>query len=70
MAKMNVTSLDALTDEVFGPNGTPKRDAMEKQLKEEVNACSGGGATREVRPVQTPSQTAPGERKHPSSPHQ
>lgn len=49
MAKMNVTSLDALTDEVFGPNGTPKRDAMEKQLKEEVNACSGGGATREVR---------------------
>lgn len=38
MAKMNMTSLDVLTDEVFGKEGTPKRDAMENQLKEEVNA--------------------------------
>ena len=30
MAKMNVTSLDVLTDEVFGKIGTPKRNAMEK----------------------------------------
>ena len=34
------TSLDVLTDEVFGKVGTSKRDAMEKQLKEEVNAYS------------------------------
>ena len=34
MAKMNMTSLDVLTDEVFGKVGTSKRDAMEKQLKE------------------------------------
>ena len=36
MAKMNMTSLDVLTDEVFGKIGTAKRDAMEKQLKDEV----------------------------------
>ena len=34
MAKMNMTSLDELTDEVFGKEGTAKRDAMEKHLKE------------------------------------
>lgn len=33
MAKTDTTSLDVLTDEVFGKKGTPKRDAMEKQLK-------------------------------------
>ena len=38
MAKMNLTSLDVLTDEVFGKRGTPKRDAMEKRLQEEVSA--------------------------------
>ena len=36
MAKMNMTSLDVLTDDVFGKEGTPKRDAMEEKLKEEV----------------------------------
>lgn len=35
MAKMNLTPLDVLADEVFGKIGTPKRDAMEKQLREE-----------------------------------
>ena len=34
MAKINMTSLDVLTDEVFGREGTPKCDAMEKHLKE------------------------------------
>ncbi len=38
MAKMNMTSLDVLTDEVFGKIGTPKRDEMERLLKEDVNA--------------------------------
>lgn len=38
MVKMNTTSLDVLTDEVFGKEGTPKCDAMERQLKEDVNA--------------------------------
>ena len=35
---MNLTSLDVLIDEVFGKRGTPKRDAMEKRLQEEVSA--------------------------------
>lgn len=34
MGKMNMTPLSVLADEVFGKEGTPKRDAMEKQLKE------------------------------------
>lgn len=35
--KMDITPLSELTDEVFGKTGTPKRDAMEKRLQEEVN---------------------------------
>lgn len=48
MAKMNMTSLDVLTDEVFGKKGTPKRNAMEKQLKEEVNAYFVGETIRKI----------------------
>ena len=40
MAKMNLTSLDVLIDEVFGKRGTPKRDAMEKRLQEEDEELS------------------------------
>jgi hypothetical protein len=40
-------------DEVFGVKGTPKRDAMEKRLKEEVDAYSFEGkllgALKEVK---------------------
>ncbi len=43
-----MTSLDVLTDEVFGKKGTPKRDAMEKQLKEEVNAYFVGETIRKI----------------------
>ena len=39
MAKINMTSLDVLTDEVYGKEGTPRRDAMEKQLKEVKKAA-------------------------------
>ena len=42
------TTLDVLTDEVFGKVGTPKRDAMEKQLKEEVEALLDVGNTRKL----------------------
>ena len=33
---MNVTPLDDLVDEIWGPVGTAKRDAMEQQLKEDM----------------------------------
>jgi hypothetical protein len=40
MAKMHITPLSEIVDEVFGVKGTPKRDAMEKRLKEEMDAYS------------------------------
>lgn len=49
---MNVTPLEVLTEEVFGKEGCPKRDAMEKQLKEEVNAYYVGDAIRKKRQAQ------------------
>ena len=36
--KMTLTPLSVLVDEAWGPIGTPKRDAMEAQLKEELQA--------------------------------
>ena len=62
MAKMNLTSLDVLTDEVFGKRGTPKRDAMEKRLQEEVNAFFVGEAIRKMRQAQNLTQEELGER--------
>ena len=38
MAKMNFTSADKLVDDVWGPIGTPERDVMEAQLKEDVQS--------------------------------
>ena len=38
MAQMHLTPLSKLVDDVWGEKGTEERDAMEKQLKEEVNA--------------------------------
>ena len=62
MAKMNLTSLDVLTDEVFGKRGTPKRDAMEKRLQEEVNVYFVGEAIRKMRQAQNLTQEELGER--------
>ena len=62
MAKMNMTSLDVLTDEVFGEVGTSRRDAMEKQLQEEVNAYFVGEAIRKMRQAQNLTQEELGER--------
>ena len=62
MAKMNMTSLYVLTNEVFGEIGTSKRDAMEKQLKEEVNAYFVGETIRKMRQAQNLTQEQLGER--------
>ncbi len=62
MAKMNMTSLDVLTDEVFGVEGTPKRDAMEKRLREDVNAYFVGETIRKMRQAQNLTQEELGER--------
>lgn len=57
-----MTSLDVLTNEVFGEIGTSKRDAMEKQLKEEVNAYFVGETIRKMRQAQNLTQEQLGER--------
>lgn len=62
MEKMNMTPLSVLADEVFGKEGTPKRDAMEKQLKEETNAYLVGEAIRKMRQAQHLTQEELGER--------
>ncbi len=49
MAKIKFTPADTLVDDVWGKPGTPERDAMEAQLKEEVNAYFVGEAIREAR---------------------
>ena len=36
MGKMNLTPLSVVVDEVWGEKGTPERDAMEAQLKEDA----------------------------------
>lgn len=57
-----MTSLDVLTDEVYGKVGTAKRDAMEKQIKEEVNAYFVGEAISKMRQAQNLTQEQLGER--------
>jgi ribosome-binding protein aMBF1 (putative translation factor) len=62
MAKMHVTPLSEIVDEVFGVVGTPKRDAMEKQLKEEMDTYYVGEAIRNARLRQNHTQEQLGER--------
>jgi hypothetical protein len=38
MAKMKLTPLSAVVDDVWGKKGTPKRDAMEALLKKDLHA--------------------------------
>ena len=49
MSKMKFTPADELIDDVWGAIGTPERDAMEAQLKEEVYAYYGGEAIKSAR---------------------
>ena len=48
MTKMNFTPADDLVDEVWGKVGTPERDTMEAQLKEDVHAYFIGEAIKTV----------------------
>ena len=51
-----------MVDEVWGKKGTPRRDAMEEQLKEEVNSYYLGGAIRKARLAQNHTQEELGKR--------
>lgn len=62
MAKMNFTPADDMKDELWGPIGTPERDAMEAQLKEEIHAYFVGEAIKKARLKQNLTQEELGER--------
>ena len=49
MAKMKLTPLSVIVDEVWGEKGTPERDAMEAQLKEDLQAYYIGEAIKAER---------------------
>ena len=49
MTKISFTPSDKLIDDAWGKIGTPARDAMEEQLKEEVQAYFVGAALNDRR---------------------
>lgn len=49
MAKINLTPLSVVVDEVWGEKGTPERDAMEAQLKDDLQAYYIGEAIKAER---------------------
>ena len=51
-----------MVDEVWGKKGTPRRDTMEEQLKEEVNSYYLGEAIRKARLAQNLTQDELGKR--------
>lgn len=62
MAKMNLTPASELVDEVLGKIGTPERDAMEAQLKEDLQDYYVGEAIKKARLAQHLTQEQLGER--------
>lgn len=49
---MKLIPADDMKDKLWGKRGTPEREAMENQLKEEVNAYFVGEAIRKARLAQ------------------
>ena len=62
MAKMTFVPSDKLVDDVWGKVGTPERDAMEAQVKEEVQAYFVGEAIKRTRLKQNLTQEELGKR--------
>lgn len=58
---MKLIPADDMKDKLWGKRGTPKREAMENQLKEEVNAYFVGEAIRKARLAQKLTQEELGE---------
>ena len=59
---MKITPADELIDAVWGKVGTPERDAMEAQLKEDIQAYFVGEAIKKARLRQNLTQEELGER--------
>lgn len=62
MAKINFTPADDMKDELWGPIGSPERDAMEAQLKEDIQSYFVGEAIKKARLKQNLTQEQLGER--------
>ena len=59
---MNLTPLSEIVDKVWGPIGTPERDAMEAQLKKDMQAWHLGQEIKKERFRQKPTQEELGDR--------
>lgn len=59
---MKLTPLDEMVDEIFGVKGTPERDQMEMQLKEDLHAYYLGEVIKKARQAQNLTQEQLGER--------
>lgn len=59
---MKLYSMDELTDKYIGPIGTPKRDAFERKLADELHAYHVGEAIKQAREAQSLTQAELGER--------
>lgn len=61
MEQMKLIPADDMKDKLWGKRGTPEREAMENQFKEEVNAYFVGEAIRKARLAQKLTQEELGE---------
>ena len=61
MEQMKLIQADDMKDKLWGKRGTPEREAMENQLKEDVNAYFVGEAIRKARLAQKLTQEELGE---------
>lgn len=61
MEQMKLIPADDMKDKLWGKRGTPEREAMENQHKEEVNAYFVGEAIRKARLAQKLTQEELGE---------
>ncbi len=62
MAQMKLTPLSDMVNEVWGEIGTPERDQMEIQLKEDLHAYFVGEAIKKARQAQHLTQEQLGEK--------
>lgn len=62
MSQMKLIPADDMKDKLWGKKGTPEREAMEEQLKEDVNAYLVGETIRKARLAQNITQEELGER--------
>ncbi|MDO4929644.1 MAG: helix-turn-helix transcriptional regulator [Bacteroidales bacterium] len=62
MAKINLTPLSVVVDEVWGEKGTPERDAMETKLREELQAYHIGETIKKERLKQNLTQEELGDK--------